>query len=273
MFGFIFALIIAGIILVAVSYVAIKLYFAVQTLSEENEELKLDYQRASNAHIEASTLAEDFRGKYRAKCFEVMDMEKALNLALEETMTGQVEIKPVQEFKKLRHPVQPTFLGGPRMGKTALQEKIVERLSTDNPHALIVMNNGPVLRAKDVYLENLKTGERRELASAAVEFSASDDIDFDPDFWKRMNPPQPIVDTMTLDAVNGESLKRFSEKIPGVESMPEWEKTLRQNPDSYTQLSGVDWDGETKLNIPSEEKVNRILDATFGPKPTPEEKD
>lgn len=261
MFGFIFALIIAVIVLVAVSYVAVKLYNAVQVLSAENEQLKNDHARAAQAAIEYCTLAEDIRSDLRKKSFEMMDMEKALNLALEETMPAQVEIKPVQEFPRFYSPLAPMILGGPRKGKTGLQEKIVERLSEENPHALIYMSTTGVIPAKDIWLENLKTGERRELSDAHVEFSAHDNEKFDTEFPRFFLNETVSTDTLTFD-LSEESVKTLSYKIPGPEMISEWEKELRKNPEDYTELPRPE---KRELAKPSDEEVTRILDGVFGP--------
>lgn len=242
MFGFIFALVIALIVIVALCYVAYKMYNALQQVLLENETLKNDHARAAQAAIEYCTLAEDYRSDLRKKSFEMMDMEKALNVAIQESLdaNGQIKIK----------------------GTTREFVDMVPILkSAKEPELLIVgtmSNIPPIVKAEQIWMENIETGERSDISSV-VEFPAvADEETFDVDFWKRLNSPEPIVDTMTLE-VGGETLKALSEKIPGAEEMPEWEKELRKNPESYGELP------RPEPREVDQEKVTRLLDGIFGP--------
>lgn len=242
MFGIIFALIITLLVLAAVSYMAWQFYKAVQKLSEENETLKNDHARAAQAAIEYCTLAEDFRSELRTKSFQMIDMEAALNVALQESIdaNGQIKIK----------------------GTTREFVDMVPILKAKKEPELLIVgtmsNIPPVVKAEQIWIENLETGEKSDI-STHVDLPAFDDGEkFDEDFWKRLNPPYPVTDTMTIE-VGGESLKALSQKIPGIEEMPEWEKELRKNPENYTELPRPE-----KREVDQKE-ATRILDGIFGP--------
>lgn len=256
MFGIIFALIIALIVLAVVSYGAYKMYVTIQNLVQENETLKKDHARAAQAAIEYCTLAEDIRTDLRAKSFQMMDMEKALNVAIQESLdaNGQIKIKgTTREFVDM----VPTLK------------------SAKEPELLIVgtmSNVAPVVKAEQIWMENIETGERSDITTR-LEFPAvADEEKFDVDFWKSQNPPYPVVDTIAID-LSQDSLKAISEKIPGVEEIPEWEKELRKNPDLYEESSRPEprkpeWEsfiGSTDKAPVDQEKVTRILDGIFGP--------
>lgn len=244
MFGLIFALIVSLIVLAVVSYGAYKMYLTIQKLVQENETLKKDHARAAQAAIAYCTLAEDIRSDLRAKSFQLMDVEKALDVALNVSLMENEKVEnkgTIREFD-----LNPIL-------KTIPEPELlfVGTMSNQNPS---------VLKASQIWFENLTTGERSDIASH-VEFPAmADEEKFDSEFWKRLNPPYPIVDTIVIED-GGETLKALAQKIPGVEELTDWEKELRKNPDSYEELPRPK---SRELAKPSDTEVTRILDGIFG---------
>lgn len=103
MFGILFALAVVTIILVAVSYLAVKFYFVIKEqernnalITDVNTQLSDDYESllADRNQIAASLNAARQRET---------DMETALNLTLLETIKDEVKIVPISEFDGRHH--------------------------------------------------------------------------------------------------------------------------------------------------------------------------